>query len=357
MERLLRQWDGETTLIRRDVATGAWIVIAIHSTRLGPAVGGTRMRPYADLREAMADAHRLAAGMTLKFAVPGMPYGGGKAVIAVPPDLDPAARAGLLRRYGALVAELGGRYRTAPDVGTSSEDMDVIAETAAPWVFGRTPANGGAGPSGPATAVGVHAAIEVVCERRFGDPSPRGRRVLVQGAGSVGARLIALLREAGAAVAFSDTDAAAARRWHDAGVPSVSPGDVASTACDVYAPCALGGVLNADTIPRLACRAIAGGANNQLASPGDAEALRARGILYAPDFVANVGGAMAGIRMEADGWSRERAEGEVTLRVREALARVFAIAEAADVTTDEAARRLAAERLAAAAGPARPATS
>lgn len=351
MERLLRQWDGETTLIRRDAPTGAWIVIAIHSTRLGPAVGGTRMRPYADLREAMADAHRLAAGMTLKFAVPGMPYGGGKAVIAAPPGLDPAARAGLLRRYGALVAELGGRYRTAPDVGTSSADMDVVAEAGAPWVFGRSEANGGAGPSGPATAVGVHAAIEVACGRRFGDQSLRGRRMLVQGAGSVGAALIERLRAAGAEVAFSDTDAAAARRWREPGIPFVAPEVVPAAACDVYAPCALGGVLNAETIPRLACRVIAGGANNQLASPADAGALRDRGILYAPDFVANVGGAMAGIRMEADGWSRERAEAEVTTRVREALARVFAIAEAEGVTTDEAARRLAGERLAG-AGPA-----
>lgn len=352
MEALLSGWDGEATVLRHDAPTGAWCVIAIHSTRLGPAVGGTRMRPYPGLREAAADALRLAAGMTLKCAVPGMPYGGGKAVLAVPPALDAHARRGLLLRYGEMVAGLGGRYRTGPDVGIASEDMDVVAETGDPWVFGRTPAHGGAGPSGPATAVGVHAAIEVLCGRLFGDPSPRGRRVLVQGAGSVGGKLLELLSAAGAQVLFSDVDPVAIRHWRDgAGVAFVPPDAVATTPCDVFAPCALGGVLSVASVADLACRGIAGGANNQLASPEAADALHARGILYAPDFVANVGGAMAGIRMEADGWSRDRAEQEVAARVREALGRVFAIAAAEGITTDAAARRLAAERLAAAGRP------
>jgi leucine dehydrogenase len=342
------EWDGEALVLRHDAPTGAWIAIAVHSTRLGPAVGGTRLRAYPDLADAVADAERLAAGMTLKFAVPGMPWGGGKAVIAVPGPLDPAARAELLGRYGGLVASLGGLYRTAPDVGTTSEDMDVIGATAGPFVFGRTPAAGGAGSSGPATAVGVFAAIGVVCGRLFGDPSPRGRRVLVQGAGSVGGALIGLLRAAGAEVSFSDVDAAAIARWRDAGgVPFVEADEVAGAPCDVYAPCALGGVLDAETIPRLVCRAVAGGANNQLATPADAAHLRARGILYAPDFVASVGGAMAGVLMEADGLGRARAEAEVAARVRDALERVFEIAAAEGVTTDAAARRLAEERLAA----------
>lgn len=341
-------WDGEALILRHDAPTGAWIAIAIHSTRLGPAVGGTRLRTYPDLPAAVADAERLAAGMTLKLAVPGLPWGGGKAVIAAPGPLDPAARAGLLGRYGALVGSLGGLYRTAPDVGTTSEDMDVIGAAAGPFVFGRTPAAGGAGSSGPATAVGVFAAIRVVCGRLFGHPSPGGRRVLVQGAGSVGGALIGMLREAGADVSYSDVDAAAIARWRDReGVPFVEPAAVPGAPCDVYAPCALGGVLDAQTIPRLACRAVAGGANNQLATPADAERLQQRGILYAPDFVANVGGAMAGILMEAGGLDRARAEAEVAARVRDALGRVFAIAAAEGVTPDAAARRLAEERLAA----------
>src|SRR5215468_7691267 len=142
-------WDGEEMRRERDEATGAWMVIAIHSTRLGPAVGGARMTTYPSIEAAEADACRLSAAMTVKMAAAGMPWGGGKGVIAIPPGLTGEARLGLLRRYGRLVASLGGRYRTAPDVGTSSEDMDVIAGTAGPLVFGRTPAHGGSGPSGP----------------------------------------------------------------------------------------------------------------------------------------------------------------------------------------------------------------
>jgi leucine dehydrogenase len=152
METLLQAWDGETVLLHRDRPTEAWICIAVHSTRLGPATGGTRMKPYPDLRSAVQDALSLASGMTLKFSLTGLPIGGGKAVIAVPHDLRPADRAGLLRRYGALIQQLGGLYRTGPDVGTCPDDMDIVAETGAPYVFSRTPAAGGAGDSAPAMA-------------------------------------------------------------------------------------------------------------------------------------------------------------------------------------------------------------
>jgi leucine dehydrogenase len=343
-----RDWDGEDSLLVRDPPTGAWFAIAIHSTRLGPAVGGTRLRAYESPEEALADARRLAAAMTLKFAVPGLPWGGGKGVIAVPPDLSRAARPGLLRRYGALVASLGGRYRTAPDAGTSSEDMDVIAETAGPWVFGRTPAAGGAGPSGPATAVGVLAAVRAACAEAFGAESVAGRRVLVQGAGSVGGTLLRLLREEGADTLVSEVDEAVLSRVVAVGTVAVRPDAVAGTSCDVFAPCAFGGVVTAATLPRLACRVIAGGANNQLGGEGLAGALAARGILYAPDFVANAGGAMAGVHMEADGWTREQAETEVTDRIGAALRAIFAIAREHGVDTDTAARRLALARLEAA---------
>jgi len=338
-------WDGESLVTRLDRETGAWIFIALHSSRLGAATGGTRMKPYPDRGAARADAMRLAEGMTCKWAVSGFPRGGGKAVIAVPPGLDPSRRPGLLRRYGEVLRELGGLFWTGGDVGTSSADMDVIGETGAPYVFSRTPSRGGAGDSGGLTALGVFCAMETVCWRLFGDPSLRGRRVLVQGAGSVGSALIERLVGAGAIVSFSDMGEASIRRHRDAmGLTFVSPEAVFDAPCEIFAPCALGGVLNADTIPRLACRSVVGAANNQLAGPGDAERLRARGILYAPDFAANAGGAVGITGIEAMGWSLERAEREVRA-IGATLRGIFEAAEAAGITTDAAARRIASERL------------
>lgn len=349
-EALLNEWDGELLVTRFDRPTGTWVFVGIHSTRLGPATGGTRMKSYPNPEAALRDALRLSAAMTYKFAISGLPRGGGKAVLAVPPDMDPGSRPGLLRRYGALIRRLGGLYCTGPDVGTSAGDMDVIAEAGAPYVFGRTPASGGAGTSGPITGLGVFAGIRVVCEHLFGAPSPRGRRVLVQGAGSVGGTLIEHLREAGAEVLFNDADPAVVRRIRDdLGLTFIPPEDVFSTECDVFSPCALGGVLTAEAIAGLRCRAVAGGANNQLATAEDAERLRARGILYAPDYVVNVGGALGITGMESLGWSRAEAERRVTEGVQVALWRIFSMAATAGITTEAAACRLAEERLSAGA--------
>lgn len=351
---LLEDWDGEAVVVRHDQPSGAWIFIAIHSTSLGPAAGGTRMRTYPDPGAALQDALRLAEAMTLKYAVPGFPRGGGKAVIAVPPDLDPEARTALLRRYGTLLRQLGGLFLTGPDVGTSSEDMDVIGETGAPYVFARTPARGGAGGSGPATALGVFAALEAAAGHVFGEASLRGRHVLVQGTGSVGSALIERLLTAGAKVSFSDVDPGAVRRFRDErGLEYVPPEAVFETPCDLFSPCALGGVLNEATIPRLRCRAVAGAANNQLATPEDAERLRARGILYAPDFVVSLGGAMAITGREAMGWTPAQADREV-LRIGDTLRKVFDRAEADGLTTEAAARRIAKETLAAVTPPSSP---
>lgn len=348
METLIREWGGETVIVHYDRPTGAWIFIAIHSTRLGPAVGGTRMKPYASVQAALQDAMRLAAGMTYKFATPGMEFGGGKAVIAIPADFEAQSRPALLRRYGALIHQLGGLFSTGPDVGTSPADMDIIAETGAPYIFARTPAAGGAGDPGPFTARGVFAGIEETCEHLFGDMSLVGRRVLVQGAGDVGAKLINYLCDAGATVAYSEVDEGAIRKVRDdLGLEFVPPEAVYTTECDIFAPCALGGVLNADTIPQLKCRAVVGGANNQFATQEDAERLRARGILYAPDYVVNVGGAMAITSMEMKGWSQERAEREVVESVRRALRQIFEVASKEGITTDAAARQLAENRLSA----------
>lgn len=346
MESLLRAWDGETVVVRYDHLTGAWIFIAIHSTRLGPAAGGTRMKSYPDVASALQDAFRLATGMSYKFATSGLPFGGGKAVIAIPPDFDRESRPALLRRYGALVHQLGGLFSTGPDVGTSSADMDIIAETAVPYVFARTPAAGGAGSSGPFTALGVFTGIQATCEHRFGTTSLQGRRVLVQGTGSVGGTLIEHLQSAGAQVLFSEVDPDAIRHWRDeVGLEFVPVEAVYRTECDVFAPCALGGVLNANTIPQLRCRAVAGGANNQLADSQDAERLRARDILYAPDYVVNLGGALGITLIESQGWTHARAQQEVIDTVRRALRQIFEVAEREGITTDAAACHIAEERL------------
>ena len=339
------RWDGEELLERFDVETSATILIALHSSRLGPSSGGTRMKTYPNLAAARRDAERLAEGMTYKWAAAGFPRGGGKAVLAVPRDLDPAARDGLLRRYGSFIQELSGRFWTGADVGTSPRDMDMIAETGAPYVFSRTPEHGGAGNSAGWTALGVEACLETACARLFGTTSLAGRSVLVQGAGSVGGALIDRLLEAGASVAFSDVAEASVRRFRDEkGVAFVDPAAVFDTPCDVFAPCALGGVLNAGAIPRLACRAVVGAANNQLETPQDAARLNARGVLYAPDFVVNAGGAIAITGQESLGWTRQRAEREVRA-IGSTLDRVFAIAADAGITPEAAARRIAEERL------------
>jgi len=346
MESLLREWEGETVIVRYDRPAGAWIFIAVHSTHLGPATGGTRMKSYPDPEAALGDALRLAASMTYKFAVPGIRRGGAKAVIATPADLEPGSRVDLLRRYGRLVHQLGGLFHTGPDVGTSSSDMDIIAETGDPYIFCRTPAAGGAGSSGPITALGVFSGIQVACEHVFGEASLNGRKVLVQGVGSVGGILIERLRNAEAEVLFSDVDDARIQDFRDdQGLQFIPVEELYQTACDVFAPCALGGVLNETTIPQLKCRVVAGGANNQLAQPEDAERLRARGIIYAPDYVVNVGGAMAIPGIETQGWSQAEAEEKVVKSVRYALQRIIQMAEEQGITTEEAAHRIAEEHL------------
>jgi leucine dehydrogenase len=345
VESLLRQWDGESVIIRFDRSTRAWLIIAVHSTRLGPATGGTRMKTYPDLRAALDDALKLAASMTYKFAVANFPRGGGKAVIALPHEFDTRARNDLLRRYGTLIQQLGGLFQTGVDVGTSPSDMDVVAETGTPYVACRTPEKGGAGGSGQATALGVFSGMQAVCEYLFKDNSLSGKRVLVQGAGSVGWALIDLLRGAGVEVLFSDVDQTTIEYFRDEiGLQFIAAETVYDAPCDIFSPCALGGILNHRTIPRLQCLAVAGAANNQLAEPDDADRLRKRNILYAPDYVINFGGAVAITGIEEMGWSRVEAEEKVK-SVRGTLRRIFEVAKAEGITTEEAARRIAESRL------------
>jgi leucine dehydrogenase len=342
MESLLSKWEGETVITHIDKPTGTWIFIAVHSTRLGPAIGGTRMKYYPERTAALQDALRLAEGMTYKWAAAGIDGGGGKAVIAVPENLDEGSRADLLRRYGEFVHQFGGLFLTGPDLGTSTADMDIIAETGAPYIFGRTVDAGGAGNPAPFTALGVFTAIQTAAGRVFDDDILKGRRILIQGAGSVGKELVALLRRDEAELLFTDVDEAVVHHFRDElGISFVPNDEIYETSCDIFSPCAVGAVLNDKTIPRLKCLAIAGAANNQLGTAEDAERLRERGILYAPDFIANSGGAIAIIGIETKGWSRDEAEQRVVQYVRESLSKVFEISSSEGCTTDKAAKRLA----------------
>ena len=337
-EELLEAWDGEEVVIRFDRESGAWIFICIHSTALGPSGGGTRMRVYERPADGLADAMRLSQAMTVKMAVANAERGGGKAVLAVPALPSGAARRELLLRYGRLVAALGGTYRTAGDMNVSPEDLDVVHEVC-PWVYGTADTGGN---SGRGTARGVLHGIRASVEHVFGSAELAGRRVLVQGAGAVGADLVRDLVADGADVLVSDVDQS---RAVTTGATVVAPADALTTECDVYAPCAVGGTLNADTIPALRCRIVAGSANNQLATPEDARRLHEAGILYAPDYVVNAGGVIQLVGLVDRGWSEDELE-EGLAGIGDTLRRIYRDADDAGITPAEAAERLAAERIA-----------
>jgi leucine dehydrogenase len=343
-EELIRPWDGECVVIRFDAESGTWIFICIHSTTRGPAGGGTRMRTYETPADGLEDAMRLAGAMTLKMAAVDIPCGGGKAVLATPGPLDDATRRGLLLRYGELVDSLGGTYRTGPDVNTTIADMDVIGERTS-YVFCRSTKDGGSGDPGPYTARGVFHGIRASVRHVFGPGELAGRSVVVQGVGDVGARLAEQLAEAGAGVLVADVDAARARDLAERiGGEVIDPEAVTTHECDVYAPCALGRTLNAESIPRLRCRIVAGSANNQLNEPDDAARLRDAGILYAPDFVINSGGVLHAWGKEMLGWSPEAVE-ERHAGIGDALTAIYERAEEDGITTAEAAEQIARSRL------------
>ena len=300
-ESLLTAWDGEQVAVRYEADLDTWMFIGVHSTRRGPTGGGTRMRSYASPEDALADVLELSGAMTRKFAVCDVPRGGGKAVLAVPELPTGDARVELLHRYGEFITSLGGLYSCAPDMNTSERDMDIIAETC-PYVFCKTVENGGSGSTAPATAKGVFHGIEASVQHALGSDLA-GVRVLVQGMGAVGALLAAHLDEAGAEVYVSDVDEARLT----VGTP-VAPDEAVGFECDVLAPCATGGVINAVSIDRLRCRVVAGAANNQLAVPSLADRLHERGILYAPDYVINAGGVLHGAGLESLGWTEQQVD-------------------------------------------------
>ncbi|HEX5497241.1 MAG TPA: Glu/Leu/Phe/Val dehydrogenase dimerization domain-containing protein [Mycobacteriales bacterium] len=353
IEELIAGWDGEAVVSHYDRDHGTWMFVGVHSTRLGPACGGTRMRAYPSPADALQDVLRLASGMTLKCAAAGLPTGGGKAVLAVPELPTGGRRRDLLLRYGRLVDRLGGTYRTGPDMNTTGADMDVLGEVT-DYAFGRSPGKGGRGTSAPDTALGVWHGIRASCEYAFGSAELGGRTVLVQGAGGVGGALAGLLAETGAKVMVADLDAGrVADLQHRHGVIPVDPAEVVGTECDVYAPCATGSVLAADTIPALRCRVVAGAANNQLATAADAERLEAADILYAPDFVINSGGALHLIGLELCGWDTSTLSARLA-GIGTTLTEIYRHARAVGITTEAAAEAVARSRLDAAPARIRP---
>jgi len=324
----------EKVLIGRDAATGYHGIIAIHSTALGPAVGGTRFWNYQSEDEALIDALRLSRGMTYKNALPGLPLGGGKSIIIG--DSKSPNREALLRAHGRFVNTLAGRYITAEDVGTSPADMEIVRQETA-YVGGLV---GGSGDPSPHTARGVFRAIQAAGKFRWNNDSLSGVTVALQGCGHVGYNLAQLLHEAGAKLVVSDVNKESVSRAVEAfGAEAVHPNEIISTRGDVFAPCALGGVINDETIPKLKAQIVAGAANNQLLEERHGTMLRARNILYAPDYVANAGGILNGC-IELLGWQADYAAQKVD-EIYDTVLRIFESAAERGTATNEAADQLA----------------
>ena len=333
-----RGGDHERVALCEDEGSGYRAVVAVHSTALGPALGGTRLWSYESVGEAVADALRLARGMTYKNALAGLPFGGGKSVvIAGGRAID---REKIFRAHGRFVETFGGSYLTAEDVGTSPADMELVARETR-HVAGLADRSGD--PS-PHTAHGVFRAMQAAARFRWGTDSLAGRTVAVQGCGSVGLNLARELRRGGARVVVADVDEARAERAaRELGAERVAAGDIYDAEADVFAPCALGGVINDDTIARLRASVVCGAANNQLLEARHGDALHARGLLYAPDYAANAGGVVNGCR-ELLGWTPEQSARKIH-SLYDTLLDIFTLARGENIPTHAAADRLAEARL------------
>jgi leucine dehydrogenase len=332
---LMASYDYGEVHMKRDAATGLRAIVAVHDTRLGPALGGCRFLPYALEEDALIDALRLARGMTYKAALADLPHGGGKAVLIRPatPHFD---RAALFLAFGRFVEDLGGHYITAEDSGTGLEDMEVI-RTVTKHVCGVDVGHGGSGDPSPFTALGVRRGIEACVKLRLGRGSLDGIHVAVQGVGHVGYHLCRELSACGARLSVADVDPLKAERaQREFGAAIVPLDQIFEVECDVLAPCALGSALNDSTIPRIKAPIIAGAANNQLAEPRHGDDLNARGILYAPDYAINAGG-LVNVAQELEGYDRERSRArtmkiydtiyEIAERSRKTLTPTYRVAD------------------------------
>ena len=323
--------------------TGLRAIVAIHSTTLGPSLGGTRFYPYASEDAALEDVLRLAKGMTYKAAVAGLDLGGGKAVILGDPATDKSE--GLMRAYGRFVDSLGGRYITAEDVGTTQADMDLIRRETV-RVTGVSVELGGSGDPSAATAYGLLNAMKAVSNHLWGDTVLTGRHVVVSGVGKVGSSLVRNLVEERARITVADVNPAAVQRMiEEYGVEGVDVETAHAVPCDIFSPCALGGILDSVRIPQLRCQAIVGSANNQLAEPSCGKLIADAGILYAPDYVVNAGGIInIAEELSPHGYQKERALAAVR-RVYETTTMVLKTAESEGMTTAEAADRVGERRM------------
>jgi len=339
---LLAQHEHEQVSLYYDPSTGYRGIIAIHSTVLGPALGGTRFWHYASDQEALIDSLRLARGMTYKAAVAGLNLGGGKSVIIG--DHRTTRREALFRAHGRHVESLKGRYITAEDVGTSTADMEYIkAETN--HVTGLI---GKSGDPSPVTAYGVYRGIKACARYRYGSDSLTGKHVALQGCGSVGYHLVRLLSAEGASITCTDIDPQRVKRVvEECGATAVGADDIYGVRADIFAPCALGAVINDATLSRLAVEIVAGAANNQLAEDRHGDLLEQRQITYAPDYVIN-GGGLINVNAELHGWAPERARSKAG-EIYDTILRVFEIAREEGIPSYRAADRLAEQRIAAVA--------
>lgn len=341
-ELIAQHGEHEQVVFCTNKNVGLKAIIAIHNTALGPALGGTRMWNYKNEEEALVDVLRLSKGMTYKAAAAGLNLGGGKAVIIGDPKTQKSEA--LFRAFGQFVNSLNGRYITAEDVGTTERDMEyVFMET--PWVTGIPKALGGSGDPSPFTAHGIFMGIKASVKEKLGADSLKGVRVAVQGLGNVGYHLCQYLSKEGAVLTVTDIDQEKVKRVSDQlGAKAVAPEEIISVECDVFSPCALGAVINDQSIGQLKAKIVCGGANNQLAEPRHGDMLREMGILYAPDYVTNAGGLM-NVFVELESYSSERAF-EKTKQVYDNLMKVFAIAKRDGISTHVAADRMAEERIA-----------
>lgn len=344
--RYLEKHDYEQLVYCHDAASGLKAIIAIHDTTRGPALGGTRMWPYASEAEAVVDVLRLSRGMTYKAAAAGLSLGGGKAVIIGDPRKDKSEA--LFRAFGRFVESLNGRYITAEDVGVGVEDMDVVRRETT-HVTGVAVAGSSGDPS-PVTAFGVWRGMKACAREVWGSDSLAGKTVAIQGVGHVGFYLARHLFAEGARLVVADINEDSVRRVvGETGAVAVRPGEIYDAACDIFSPAALGAVLNDDTIPRLRCRIVAGAANNQLAEDRHGDILHKRGILYAPDYIINAGG-LINVADELDGgYDRERAFRKVEIIYRN-MEEIIAISKRDGIPTHRAADILAEERSGAGGG-------
>ncbi len=335
----LAEMGHEEIVLCSDPSVGYKGILAVHSTKLGPALGGTRFWQYATDEEAITDALRLSRGMTYKNAVAGLYLGGGKSIIIG--DNKTSDREKIFRAHGRFVESLGGRYITAEDVGTSTKDMDYV-QMETKHVAGLA---GKSGDPSPVTAHGVFRAVQASANRKWGSDSLEGKTIAIQGCGSVGSYLARELHEAGARLIVSEIDSAKATRVSKAtGAKIVNDDEIFSVDADIFSPCALGGIINDKTIPKLKVQIVAGGANNQLLEERHGDELQRRGILYAPDYVANAGGVI-NVYGEIAGWDAQRALDKAD-DIYDTILKVFDIAAAKNIPTYEAADRLAELRLA-----------